>query len=154
MAFAFLSLYIIVVYLRPGEWIPFFQRWRLLPLVTAATLFFSAFTLVARKRDLARVPHARMMLGLFAAIVASHVAHRYLSGLISAATGFAADLVIFFLVANVVDSPRKFQIMLWTLIAVTVLIAVQGIQQAQHGVGWAGQGLSEGTRITWIGIFQ
>ena len=159
MAFVCLLLYLVVTYLRPAEWMRIFQGWQLLDITTIATAFFLAFDLAISRRGFARVPHNRMMLGLTAAIVCSHLANTYLWGAWASLVGFFPLLVMYFLVVNTVTTERRLQVMLWALVLLTVLLAVQGIQQSKTGVGWAGQEwfvdeLNGQHRITWIGIFD
>lgn len=154
MAFFFFLLYMIVLYLRPAEWIPFFQGWRLVSLTLLGSGFFLLFNAAALKRGFVRVPHNAMILGLLVAIAASHAVHTYVSGLISSLTEFANILVMYFLVVNTITSRRKLRIGLWVVVLLTVLLAWQGIHQFETGRGWAGQHMAGGRRITWISIFN
>ena len=154
MAFLFFLLYLTVIYLRPGEWVPGLAGWQLLDITTIGTAFFLALQAALTKRGLVRVPHNRMMLGLFAAILASHLVHTYVSGFAGALVGFSKTVIMYFLVVNALNSPRKMQVTLWLLAGLTLLMALQGIEQAKTGVGLAGQGLSGDGRITWVGIFE
>ena len=154
MAFLMLIVYFIIVYLRPGEWVPGLIGLQLLDVaMLGATFFLSLRLALTKASDLARLPHNRMMLGLFAAIVLSHLANAYVGGAIHAFQMFLVNVLTYFLVVNIVNSERKVRIILWVLILLTAVLAVQGIQQAATGTGWAGQDLVYG-RITWIGIFN
>lgn len=154
MAFFFLLLYLVVIYLRPAEWVPAFYGWQLVDLTTIGTALFLAFSLAATKRRLVSVPHTRMLLGLFAAAALSHVVHAYLGGTITAIVDFGEIFIMYFLMVNVIRTERQLKIALALFVILTALLAVQGIQQHQTGYGWAGQSLSEGTRICWISIFS
>ena len=154
MACFFLLLYLVVIYLRPAEWIPAFYGWQLVDLTTIGTALFLAFYLAATKRGLVSVPHTRMLLGLFAAAALSHVVHAYLGGMITAIVDFGEIFIMYFLIVNVIRTERQLKIALALIVILTALLAVQGIQQHQTGYGWAGQSLSEGTRIRWISIFH
>src|SRR3990167_8123383 len=138
MAFFWLLLYLVVLYLRPGEWIPFFATWRLVPLVTAGSLFFLAFQLAITKQPPARIPHTRLMLGLFAAVVGSQLIHGYMAGVTSAFNNFLPNVIVYLLIVNVVNSQAKLKVTLWLLVLLSALMVAQGIQQYWTGVGWAG----------------
>jgi O-antigen ligase len=61
---------------------------------------------------------------------------------------------MYVLTLNTLTSPLKVQFALWLVIALTGLLALQGVQQFEHGYGWAGQSMAEGNRIRWISIFN
>ena len=158
MAFIWLLLYLVVLYLRPGEWIPFFATWRLVPLVTAGSLFFLGFQLAVTKQPPPKIPHTRLMLGLFAAVIGSQLIHGYMAGATSAFNEFLPNLTLYLLIVNIVNSQAKFKMTLWVLVLLSAFMAAQGIQQYWTGVGWAGQPPiwetgSWQARITWLGIF-
>lgn len=154
MTFALLLCYLTVIYLRPAEWIPWMQGWQIMDAVMLGSLFF-LFLVVALTKgsNLVRIPHNRLLLGFFAAIVLSHVTNGYIGGMIHSVTAFLVNVITYFLVVNVVTTPRKLQVSLWLLVTLTSLLAWQGIVQAATGIGWAGQLPALG-RITWIGIFN
>ena len=154
MAFFCLLLYLIVLYLRPAEWIAVFYGWQLVDVTLMGAALFLAFRVALSRGGLVKVPHTLMMLGLFGAVLLSHAANTYVGGLVSAFGAFGKLVVTYLVILYTVTTTRKFQVTLWVLIALTALLAYQGIQQAQTGYGWAGQGLAEGGRIRWISIFS
>ena len=154
MAFGFLLLYLIAVYLRPTEWVPGFMGWPLLSIALLVTAFLFCLRIALTKgSNLVRIPHNRMMVGFFLAMILSHVAHGYMGGVTHVISIFLVNLIMYFLVVNVLNTPAKVKIAVWVIVALTAILAVQGIAQAARGYGWAGQGLTDG-RITWIGIFD
>ena len=154
MAFFFFVLYLMVLYLQPAVWIPFFAGWHLATVTLVGTAFFLLFQVTAARKSLVKVPHNGMMVGLLLAVVASHAVHTYVGGLTAGFTEFSKILVMYFLIVNTVTSKRKFKSALWMVILLTALLAIQGIQQYHTGHGWAGQHLAGGKRITWINIFN
>ncbi len=153
MAFFWLLLYLVVLYIRPAEWIPVFRGWQLADLTLIAGGLFLVFHIVATRKGLVRVPHTGLMLSLFGAMAASHAAHTYIGGIQAAIIGFAPVLIMYFLVVNTVTSTWRFKIVLWLLVFLTAVLVWQGIGQKLTGHGWAGQKLIAG-RITWISIFN
>ena len=154
MAFFLLLLYLVIVYMRPAEWIPMFAGWQMLDVAMLSTVFFLFLrAALAKGSNLVRIPHNRMIVGLLAAIVLSHAAHGYVGGIIHSASIFIVNVLLYFLVVNIVNTPRKLKTAVWVLVVLTAIMAVQGVQQDARGWGWAGQGTAWG-RITWVGIFE
>jgi hypothetical protein len=154
MAFAMLLLYLLIIYIRPGEWIPALSRWQIVDLATVGSLFFMVAEMAIGRRPFTKAPHNGMLLGLFVSLLLSHAANTYVGGMVVAFRFFLVNLVVYLLIANTVTTVRRVQITLWLLIWLSVTLAIQGIQQAEAGVGWAGQSMSMDGRITWIGIFE
>lgn len=155
MTFVLLLCYLAIIYLRPAEWIPLFAGWQLMDITMLGTVFFLFLVLALTKgSSLVRIPHNRLMMGLFIVIMLSQAAHGYVGGAIHAATTFLVNMITYFLIVNIVNTQRKFHVALWALVILTSLLAWQGHVQATTGIGWAGQGTVEDGRITWIGIFN
>jgi O-antigen ligase len=153
MAFLTLLVYLFMIYIRPGEWIPALFRWQLFDLATAAAVFFMLAEMALGKRGFVKAPHNGLMAGFFVAIVLSHVAHTYLGGMISSIRFFLVNMIVYVLIVNIVTTPSRLRTTLWVLVGLSAVLAVQGILQHQTGHGWAGQPTVNG-RITWIGIFN
>lgn len=149
-----LLLYFIIIYIRPGDWIPGLAHLRLLPVATALTVAFLAMDMATSRRSFTKAPQNGMLLGLFAAIILSHLSHRYLAGVTSSVGLFVSNLVLYFLIVNIVTGRTRLRIVLWVLAILTALLAWQGWDQAVHGIGWAGQRLPYDHRITWVGVFE
>lgn len=170
MAFFCLLLYIITIYLRPAEWIPMFYGMQLVDTLSIAAFLFWLIDLVAKKKtDALKAPQNMLMLGLFLAFLLSHVAHTYFEGLTMAFTEFSKVVIMYFLFAFIIDSEKKIKISIFLIVFLTLLLAIQGIQQFNTGFGWAGQPLTIQNynevnpatgelipvlgRINWISIF-
>ena len=154
MAFLFLLVYLVVVYLRPAEWIPFFHGWQLGDVTLIGGTVLALFHAGLTRKGLVNVPHTGMLMALVAAVALSHLVHTYVGGMIGALTAFATIAVTYFLMINTVTSETRFRIVLWTVLALTALLAWQGVYQFQHLHGWAGQGMASNRRIRWISIFN
>lgn len=160
MAFFCLLLYIITVYMRPAEWIPMFYGMQLMDILSiAAFLFWLLDFMIKKKFDSLKAPQNMLILGLFLAFLLSHVAHTYFAGLTATFTEFSKVVILYFLFVLIIDSERKLKIGVGLIIFLTLLLAIQGIQQFNTGHGWAGQPLvidypSGMGRITWISIFE
>jgi putative inorganic carbon (hco3(-)) transporter len=160
MSFISFLLYLIATFLRPQEWVPFFYGSRLVLILSIATLIFLIFERMSKKEEgLVRVPQNFLILGLFFAVIMSHMAHAYFGGMVEAIGAFYINVILCFLILNVLNTKRKFKIAIWFVIGLITLMAIQGIYQFNHGYGWAGQELirsgdTETGRINWVGIFN
>jgi len=154
MAYFFFLLYLVVLYIRPAEWIGVFRGWQLADITLLGTMFFLVFEQVATRRGLIKVPHTRLLVGLLLAMVLSHAAHTYIEGIKLAITGFAPVVIMYYLTINTVTTGRRLQVALWMVVLLTAVLAWQGIYQFDNYYGWAGQKMALGHRITWISIFN
>jgi O-antigen ligase len=162
MSFVFLLLYITAIYIRPQEWVPAIYGWPLINMLAIATALFLACD-IARNQSMRIKESATMLLIAFLGCVAmSHLVHikPYFGGAFDSFLKFGTNVAMFLLFVNVLTSTKKIRISIWLIIILTVILAVQGIYQYEHGFGWAGQllvqaeeGVSIG-RITWVGIFN
>ncbi|MFA5143025.1 MAG: O-antigen ligase family protein [Candidatus Omnitrophota bacterium] len=162
MSFILLLLYISAIYIRPQEWVSAIYGWPLiniLAILTAICVFFEAGM---KQRLRLKEPHMVLLLAFLGAIAMSHLSHAYFGGAWESVLKFSANVIMFFLFINVLDSEKKIKIAIWFLILLTLILAAQGIYQWHNGIGWAGQPIlqcsDEGRdiirRITWVGIFE
>jgi hypothetical protein len=154
MEFLFLLLYLLVIYLRPAEWVVVFRGWQLVDVTLMGAALFLFFRIVLARRRFVALPHNGMLLGLWAAAILSHLVHTYIGGAVGAFTLFARIAITYFLIVNTVTSQGRFRIALALIVVLTAVLVWQGIEQHQTGLGWAGQRMSSGRRITWISIFN
>ena len=160
MSFFFLLIYISAIYIRPQEWVPAVYAWPLIDILAIATAFFLMWQIAQTKRLIINTPQNILMLCFLGSIVLSHVAHTYAWAAYDSFLKFGRNVIMFFLLVNVLDSKNKLRISIWLIVLLTVVLAMQGIYQYRNGFGWAGQPLvQQGTeyvigRITWIGIFN
>ena len=117
---------------------------------------FWLFTDSGSKTKFFQAPQTIFMFGFLCALVASHLRHLYFGsgGALTAFTDFSKTIIMYTLIANVVNSEKKFGVTIGLLTILTLILAIQGIMQHKTGYGWAGQPLLKGGRITWIGIFN
>lgn len=154
MAFFFLLLYIIIIYMRPGEWIPFFYGWQLMDITAILAVICLAMETARSRRSLVKVPQNVFMLGFLGALVLSHLSHTYFGGAWEAFLDFSKKVILYFMIVNILTTERKLKIFIELLILLTTIIAIQGISMHNTGIGWAGQLPDQDGRIKWIGIFQ
>lgn len=150
LAFFFLSLYIIVLFVRPQEFVPAFEGWPLMPI-----LIMTAFLawLAAGKLQL-NAPPFYLLTALFlysplTVLVAGEGAANALETVVKLIPLY----LTFLLISTTALSRRRIRIMMWLMVGGAVLFSVHGIQQKYTGVGWTGEVPILG-RIRYIGIFN
>lgn len=154
MAFFSLLVYIFCIYIRPQEWVASLAGF---PLMSAALILALVFYFAGKRGRGVSAPQNIFMIGLLAALVASHLWHTYFGGAYQAFVDFVKIVILYFLIANIVNTPARLRVTVYALIAFTLTLALQGIAQFNTGYGLAGQPpFIQGTltRITWIGIFN
>lgn len=158
MSFFFLLLYMFCTIIRPQDWM---QGVKGLPIVDGLTFAIVLSLLIERlgskKGMFLSVPQNKFMLGLFAAVVISHIVHTYFEGAVAAFSSFLIIFVLYFLLLNGINSQWKFKLAVWFIVTLIFILVPQGIFQMENGYGWAGQDLTkdfETLRINWIGIFS
>ena len=154
MSFILLLLYVAVIYIRPQEWVPAVYGWPMINILAIATAVCVFFEAGLKQRLRLKEPQMVLLLAFLGAIAMSHLSHMYFGGAWNSVLKFSSNVIMFFLFINVLDSEKKVKISLWLIVILTVVIAIQGIYQFQHGIGWAGQPLSPEGRISWIGILN
>jgi putative inorganic carbon (hco3(-)) transporter len=147
----FLLAYVVVLYLRPQEYVPALMG---SPLVPVLLLFAAAFWLVAQAKNF-EAPQHRLVLGLVAAMFMSVLLTGWFTGAINVVTEFVPTLLLFYLTATSVDSLKRFRDMAIVLTVVTTVIAIHGAEQfaSEKGIGWTGAQLIDG-RITYLGFLN
>jgi len=151
--------------IRPQDWVAAFYNKPVVDILAGFTAFFLIFERAGRKGSTSgfvRMPQGGLMVGFFASILMSHIAHTYFGGLTDSFSRFLPTFILFFLLLNGINTERKFKVAVWLIILLIVILVPQGIYQLEHGYGWAGQRITrqfepDGSfiyRINWIGIFN
>ena len=147
----YLLIYIVVLYLRPQEYIDFFIDKPVVPvsLITATLLW-----MVAQKKSF-EAPQHYLMIGLTASIFISVLLTGWMMGALNALTDFLPTLLLFYIVATSTVSLKRLQGLAIVMTAVCVVIAFHGMGQIddEFGVGWTGAELID-DRITYLGFLN
>jgi O-antigen ligase len=148
------------VVIRPQDWIPGVLGLPVMDILAGTTMGFLIFEWMGVKNvSYLKVPQNYLIFGFYVAILMSHISHTYFEGLTTSWNAFLPTFILFFLMLNGVNSERKFKIMVWWLLLMTVVLVPQGLYQLEHGYGWGGQKITfdrgrNEYRINWIGIFN
>jgi hypothetical protein len=135
MDYFFFVLLNAVLFVRPGDFVPFLAGVPVYNLVILLCLAVSFGQLTGQlsSRSLSRRPITVCVVGLLPAVILSHVTHAFLQGAVGAADQFYKVVLYFLLLVGVLNTPRRlsgFLNWLCLFIAVTSVLALL----TYHGV--------------------
>jgi putative inorganic carbon (HCO3(-)) transporter len=144
--------YLALVLIRPQDY-PALVDSIGVPLLPIALIVAALFWLLSgRKRFDA--PQYLLLLLFFIVLMLSNVANGWFGGALDQMSKFAPTVLAFVVLANAADSPRRVRIIMGMFTVCATVLALHGIEQSQLGVGWTGIGMSQETRIQYVGIFN
>lgn len=143
MALATVLLYLVVIYVRPGEVIEGWEGFPFAAIVQAVSAIAVALSLAVRPRSFWNQPHDRYVAGFFAASLLSNVAWGWFGGAYRTLLDVGPQVVCYFLLRGAIRSARDLRWVGYTLVAATLFQAVVGIAQFQSGVGLGGVSVIE-----------
>lgn len=150
-----LLLYVILLYVRPQDFMPGLQKLRIMLVIAVVIIVsFSIHKVFNRRKILAVSPRQSALLLLLLLIVP-------LSNITNAQFKLAGDgfnefltlFLLFIMIINLVEDARKLRMLCWTLVICTFLLCVNGIIQHWRGYDLIGTEPTLDGRIQWIGIF-
>lgn len=146
-----LLAYVVVLYLRPQEYVPALLETPLVPCLLMSALVTWA---ISQRKNFEASQH-RLVLALTFLIFVSDVLPDGLGVAIASVMDFLPTVLLFYIVATSIDSVHRFRLLMLVIASVTGVIAVHGILQAasDDGIGWTGAAMIEG-RITYLGFFN
>lgn len=149
-AFVFVLTYVGLVYLRPQEYVPALQGVPVMPVFLAAGLL----AWLPQRGKRLDAPQYWLLPLLLLAMALSVAANGWPGGVVPLAADFLPIMVLFYLIASATNTVARHRAFMVALGLFTTVLAAHGIDQANSGIGWSGAELSQGTRITYIGIFN
>jgi len=138
MAYLLALLYLACVYLRPAEIIPGWETFPFAEVVAAISVVCLAGSLVLRPRRFWDLPQDWFVIGYVVAVVASNAAWGWMSGALEGLLTIAPAIFCYFLIRSAIESKRQLRWLGYTLVALTLFHAVNGIVQFHTGVGLGG----------------
>jgi O-antigen ligase len=147
--------YLAFLYIRPQDFVPSLQGMPIMLMIGAGTaaLVFLHRAVIQRRLVFARVPQHLLVLWFYVAVVVSQMARMRLHGALQASLEFVPTVVMYFLVVELVTTPRRVKIVFILLVHLTLALAVQGLVMHFTGTGFGGKEAYEG-RIQAVGIFS
>ncbi|MBI4639347.1 MAG: O-antigen ligase family protein [Candidatus Tectomicrobia bacterium] len=145
--------YMITLYIRPQDWMPLFLGMPVNDWIVPFTLLFGIIgsNVKGGSRSL---PQTYLLILFLAFVVFSNVLHGYFDAALQQFVIYIKRVAIFFMFVIALNSYTRIRYTLQFMVILSVILAIQGIDQSITGVGWAGQPLMPGyqeIRITWIG---
>ena len=149
LAYLGLLLYLVILYIRPQDWVETVLNWRLELVVAGA----AAVLALAQRRS--KFPLQVSLLATWVVIIfVSNAVHGYFGDGWTETVVYFKQALVFLLFWAAVDSQAKLRGVVWALMILSAVLAYQGIWMYQHGVGWAGQEMYWGDRIRWVGLWD
>ncbi len=155
MEFLGLLGFLILIYWRPQDFIPAVKDWRLVFVVMGITLLLWISRKATRREGtkLLYIPQDYFILGLYIAVILSTFAVRWLWYTREMTVWFAKLVIIYFLVADILNSEDRLHRFSYALIVLTTFIAGIAILQ-RFGIDITGVGMAKGGRIQGAGIYH
>lgn len=150
--FPAMMVYLVLVLIRPQDY-PALADSLAYPLQPIALLTAAGFWMLSPRKDFG-APQFLLLLGFFCVLMLSHVFNGWIGGALEQLEKFAPVVLAFVVFTHALDSRERIRKAMAMLVLCATVLAAHGIEQAQIGVGWTGVGLSQGTRIQYVGIFN
>ncbi|MGD0059941.1 MAG: O-antigen ligase family protein [Verrucomicrobiia bacterium] len=138
MGFLLVCLYVAVLLLRPQEWYDPIKGYELVNIIAIPTILIAFIQQSKSKAGgfFLRNRFSQAMLGLFASVMLSQLVRLRISGAIDAVREFGKIVILFYLVAILVNTPRRVRIMMWVIIGSSMILAYHTYLQVQTGHGF------------------
>lgn len=144
--------YLLLVLIRPQDYPDLVDSFGV-PLQPIALILAAVLWLFSvRKRFDA--PQYMLLLLFFVVLMLSNAVHGWLGGALEQLEKFAPTVLAFIVLANATDTPKRVRWVMGIFAASATVLALHGIEQSTVGVGWTGIGMSQETRIQYVGIFN
>ncbi len=153
MALIPIYLYLIALYIRPQDWVPFFLGWPTAYLIIPFGMAI-AISQYTGERERFRIPQNWLM-PVYLVII-------FLSTLLATDAGSAFEqlelfikrVIVFFMIAWTLTTIERLQAVVWAVLWLSLFLAYQAFLQATEGQAWGGltsfPGYAE-TRVRWYG---
>ena len=138
MALVTVLLYLVVLYVRPGEVVAGWEGFPFAAITEVVSVIAVGASLVLRPRAFWRQPHDRYLAGFFAATLISNIAWGWFGGAYIALLRTGPPMLCYFLLRASIRSARDLRWVGYTILAATLFQAANGISQFKTGVGLGG----------------
>ena len=144
--------YLLLVLIRPQDYPELVDSFAL-PLQPITLLVAAGLWMLSPRKHF-DAPQYPLLLMFFLVLMISHVFNGYFGGAVIQLNKFAPVLLAFVVFANGLDSRERILKIMAMFALCAAVLSIHGIEQVQLGTGWTGIGLSQGTRIQYVGIFN
>ena len=152
MLYGCVLLYVTLIYVRPAEIVP---SWATIPFVDILTVIAAVigiFSIAAKPRPVANLPHDKLLLAFWACIAISSL-KVWIVSVFTSWLAFMPVVVCYFLIRVGVRSQRQLNGLMYLLVALNVFLAINGILQYHTGIG-LGNVTMKFDRIYGTGIYN
>ena len=150
-------LYLIVIYIRPGEIFPSLAQMPILDYLSMGALAAAALSLFMNRRRFWDQPHDWFFLVFTGLILISKPVWGWMGGLLDSLTRFGPVVFFYFLIRLGVQSDREIVRFTRVLVWLNLFLAVNGLLQVFTGTGFGNSeamATRDGIRIMGTGIFN
>jgi putative inorganic carbon (hco3(-)) transporter len=149
--FFFMLLYLFFVLVRPQD----YPEWEntgipVLPIVLVSAFLF---WLLSRNKDLS-APQYVLLPAFLLVLMASQIVNGWAGGALVQLSTFGPAVMAFLVLSHAVTDRKRVLTTMAVIVVCSSLLSIHGIEQVETGVGWSGVGLSQETRIQYVGIFN
>ncbi|HJZ75339.1 MAG TPA: O-antigen ligase family protein [Vicinamibacterales bacterium] len=138
MAYLLALAYLACIYIRPAEIVAGWEAIPFAAIVAAVSAVCVAVSLVLRPRRFWDLPQDWFVLGFLFAVVASNAAWGWIGGALQGLVAMAPAIFAYFLLRIAAETPRQLRTIGYTLVALTLWHAANGVVQFHTGVGLGG----------------
>lgn len=147
-----MMLYLALIILRPQDY-PALEHVQWLPIQPVLLLAAAGLWAVSARKAF-DAPQYPLMLAFLLMSIASVMLNGWWGGAWHQFTLFAPTVLAFLVLSHAIDSHGKLLAAMALIVLCSSVLAIHGVFQAATGLGWTGVGLSQGTRIQYVGIFN
>lgn len=150
--FVFMMVFLVLVLIRPQEYPQWADSFPF-PLLPVVLMIAALFWLFAQRKSFS-APQYILLPVFLVVMMLSKVANGWAGGAIEQLVKFLPVVLAFVLLANAANTRERVLTAMAIFSVCGAVLALHGIEQVQLGVGWTGVGLSQETRIQYVGIFN
>ncbi|MFH1198795.1 MAG: O-antigen ligase family protein [Candidatus Omnitrophota bacterium] len=165
MVFLLTLIFLVFYFVRPQDFTGgAMQGERIVLYILGTTLSIWAVKMILNQKILIRNPKDIFVIGLFIAVIVSTLTVRWAAYTIDTVILFGKAALVYFLISDILNSPGKFKIFLWTIVVCVFIVGVLGILQYYGhdimgiapfvGVELKDGALIEVKRIRGVGLFD
>jgi O-antigen ligase len=149
--FFFILIYLGLVLIRPQDYPDWADSG--IPMLPIALFLAFLFWLPSRNKNFS-MPQYLLLPAFFVVLMLSPITNGWMGGALVQLQSFGPVLLAFIVLTHAVIERRRVLVVMAFFVACAVVLAAHGIEQANLGIGWTGMGLSQETRIQYVGIFN
>jgi putative inorganic carbon (HCO3(-)) transporter len=153
--FSGLIIYILIVFIIPQNIFMSLIKYRLnlTMAVIVLTIFFTHKLLRRERISFLDTRQQNLMLLLLLAVPLSNLSNMHFRAAWDGVNYFLTVFLLFFIIVNLSDNFRRFQVCCWTIVTCTTLLVINGIIQGLRGIDLVGIPPLEGNRIRYFSHF-